>query len=95
MTDTPNTYGMRPASSRVDRFCDACGQVDSDPHHMVGHTDGTTTSRHMDCCQLAGCPDGTCDAVLTEAGDKRHTALVKHLTSGGADHANYTAKENG
>lgn len=93
MADHP--FGMRDASHRIERYCEACGQVDSAPHHVAALSDGSTTDRHMDCCQMAGCPDGTCDTVMTAAGDKRNDALVKHLTKGGADDANYTAKENG
>ena len=87
------SYGMRPQEHRVERFCDACGQVDSDPHHIAGQADGSTTDRHIDCCAAAGCADGSCDTVLAGAGDKRGDALVKHLTGGGAENANYTAKD--
>jgi hypothetical protein len=81
VADTPNTFGMRDASSRVERFCEGCGNVDADPHHVAANADGTTRSMHMDCCAHVGCPDGTCDRVLAEAGDKRHAALVEHLTN--------------
>jgi hypothetical protein len=48
----------------------------------------------MDCCALAGCPDQTCNTVIAAAGDKRNDALVRHISKGGADEANYTAKES-
>ena len=94
MADEPTTFGMRAQSHRVDRFCDACGQVDSAPHHIAALSDGSTTDRHMDCCALAGCPDQTCNTVIAAAGDKRNDALVRHISKGGADEANYTAKES-
>jgi len=86
-------FGQRDASHRIERYCDACGQIDNHPHHIAGHPDGSFTDRHLDCCSTAGCPDGSCTEILAEAGDKRGNALIKHLTSGGAEHANYTTKE--
>lgn len=43
--------------------------------------DDSLVMKHMDCCAEDGCPDGTCDALLGDAGDKRGDDLVAFLTS--------------
>jgi hypothetical protein len=78
---------------RESRVCDVCGQVDDHPRHIIHVAAGhpvtgapmdLTVTRHIDCCQGAGCPDGSCDVVLGHAGAKRGPDLVAHLESEGA-----------
>jgi hypothetical protein len=47
---------------------------------MAQISDGSTIMRHMDCCRVVGCPDGTCAEVTAGAEDKTGNALLKHLT---------------
>lgn len=53
---------------RVLRECDACHQVDDAGHHQVAVPDASgalvVESRHFACCAAAGCPDGSCNAIL-------------------------------
>lgn len=46
------------------RFCPVCRQADDHPRHVIWGQD-PNVARHMDCCREAGCPDGSCDAVLS------------------------------
>lgn len=45
-------------------------------------SDTSTQYRHMDCCAQAGCPDGSCTAIIGEVKGAQGDALVKKLTSG-------------
>jgi hypothetical protein len=74
----------RDPEHRVDQICHACGKWDKAPRHHHLAPDPVTggfvdRSMHIDCCSAAGCPDGTCDSILTEAGDKRNDALVAYV----------------
>jgi hypothetical protein len=69
------------AEERPERICDVCGLTDTDPRHVVGMDDGSTQTRHLQCCVTAGCPDGTCDTFMAEAGDVTGTELIDFLTS--------------
>jgi hypothetical protein len=40
--------------------------------------------RHLDCCRVAGCPDGTCNTQTAGAEELRGGALLAHLESLGA-----------
>ena len=42
--------------------------------------DTSSQDRHMDCCRVAGCPDGSCLRVTAGAEDKRGKQLLAHLT---------------
>jgi hypothetical protein len=66
------------------RSCDACWQSDEHPHHVHGLPNGSTQSRHMDCCAAAGCPDGSCLEVLART-PERGVALREYLTAGSVD----------
>lgn len=44
--------------------------------------DTGTSDRHMDCCRLAGCPDGSCTARTTGAEGLRGADLLDHLMKG-------------
>jgi hypothetical protein len=44
--------------------------------------DLTLIERHLDCCSDAGCPDGTCDAVLELVEDARGLDIVAALNPG-------------
>lgn len=99
--DSSLGFGMRPRSHRVERFCDACGQVDDHPHAIHCMPDGVIRDRHIDCCAAAGCPEGTCDQVeaanlKAAKGSQRMkgATLVKALEGGLADDLNYSAKGN-
>lgn len=102
------------AEARPMRICDACGQVDDHPRHVIAYapgdgvtpsevavkavelagplgvtdqvmrqiTDTSTMMYHMDCCRMAGCPDGTCNEVTAGAEDLKGDKLVRHLTKG-------------
>jgi hypothetical protein len=41
--------------------------------------DLTLIERHMDCCREAGCPDGSCDAVLDLVEDAHGLDIVAAL----------------
>lgn len=73
------------SESRVVRGCDRCGQVDDHPRHSAMIMQGDQLQelvRHMDCCSEAGCPDGSCDSILAQAGDRRGADLISFLTGG-------------
>jgi hypothetical protein len=63
------------------RGCDVCGLEDADPRHVVGMDDGTDQTRHLQCCAQVGCPDGSCDTLMAEAGDISGDELIDFLTS--------------
>lgn len=72
----------RISEDRPLRICDICGQTDDHPRHVVGLADGGTRMAHMDCCRVAGCPDGTCNEVTKGAEKKKGATLLTHLTGG-------------
>lgn len=52
-------------------------------------TDTSVQQRHLDCCAQTGCPDGSCDKIISETLPKGYVKgdkLRKHLTSGAVDH---------
>jgi len=68
---------------RVERGCDACGQVDDHPRHVrYDPASGNDQIRHLDCCAQAGCPDGSCPEILARVGDVRGASLISALTGG-------------
>lgn len=71
-------FGMRDPAHRVERYCDVCGKMDTDPRHVQALPDGTTVDRHMDCCRSRGCD--ICVSVTAGAEDLRGDDLVAHLT---------------
>lgn len=54
------------------RECDDCHEVDELGHHQVvvpGDDGGMVVeSRHFACCMAAGCPDGSCNQILSQQG---------------------------
>lgn len=52
------------------RECDDCHEVDELPHHQLVVPDDSggmiVESRHFACCAAAGCPDGTCNQILSQ-----------------------------
>lgn len=70
---------------RPRRFCDICTQADDHPRHVVVLEDGSTQTRHLDCCADSGCPDGSCVQVREGAEDLRGAALLEHLNGKGAE----------
>jgi hypothetical protein len=62
---------VQPEPVRALRECEECRQVDDLGHHQVVVPDASgnlaVTSRHFRCCAQAGCPDGSCNAILTGA----------------------------
>jgi hypothetical protein len=75
--------GMRPPGHRVDQLCHACGQFDKHPRHHVLtlNEDGGFLDQalHIDCCSLNGCPDGSCDRILTESNQQHGDLLVEFV----------------
>lgn len=49
---------------------------------IAASMDNETLTKHMDCCEADGCPDGSCTEVRKGAEDKKGAELVKHLTGG-------------
>jgi hypothetical protein len=47
--------------------------------------DQTLQLRHMDCCAEAGCPDGSCNAIVEKAKGKQNDELVRFITNGNVD----------
>ncbi|MGZ4465210.1 MAG: hypothetical protein ACXVW0_07625 [Nocardioides sp.] len=84
------TETIRPDDSRVTRRCDGCGQIDDHPHHLREHDDGTSTSKHHDCCEADGCE--VCADVNATHDGLTGDALVEHLTSGAVDHLTSTVE---
>lgn len=62
--------------TRTMMWCEACRQADTDPRHHVLTAEGKLVTQHMDCCRDAGCPDNSCDAILSESGEKRGVELL-------------------
>lgn len=56
---------------------------DLDPRDVVRIVtdlrDLSLIERHMDCCRDAGCPDGSCDAVLKDVKDAHGLDIVRKL----------------
>lgn len=44
--------------------------------------DHSTAMRHIDCCEQAGCPDGTCDQITADSGGLTGDDLLAYLTEG-------------
>ena len=61
----------QPEPARALRECDECHEVDDASHHQVVVPDAVgdlvVASRHFRCCAATGCPDGSCNAILTGA----------------------------
>jgi len=79
--------GHRPASDRRDQDCHGCGATDTHPRHLIANADGTTTVRHMDCCNCH-----VCVAHLDLAGEARGLALAAHLDEHADEHADAVAE---
>lgn len=62
------------------RFCSVCKQADDHPRHDVWGTD-PNVAPHLDCCASVGCPDGSCDVLIRNKGDKVGEAFAKSLGS--------------
>jgi hypothetical protein len=62
---------QQPEAARAQRECDACHVTDDLGHHQVAvpGEDGNLVveSRHFKCCAENGCPDQSCDQILTGA----------------------------
>jgi hypothetical protein len=62
---------QQPEAPRALRECDQCHVVDDLGHHHVVVPDAegglVAESRHFACCSAIGCPDGSCDAIVTGA----------------------------
>lgn len=60
---------VQPGSPpRAQRTCDECGVTDDLGHHQVVEPeDGVLRmfSRHFRCCADRGCPDESCQTILT------------------------------
>lgn len=81
----PN-YGMH--LPRENWTCSACGQTTTHLRHIIvaegahpitGEPMSLSVERHLDCCHVAGCVDGTCGVILDHAGDKRYDDLSHHV----------------
>jgi hypothetical protein len=67
-----------PSGSLVAKVAQAAPEADRD--RLVAELlDTGTSSRHMDCCRAAGCPDGKCDRVTAGLEDKRGKQLLDGL----------------
>lgn len=58
------------AQPRAQRECDECHVTDDLGHHQVvvpGDNGLEMLSLHFACCARRGCPDGSCDQILTGA----------------------------
>lgn len=73
--------GMREPGWRVDQRCDICGVYDKHPRHHHVNAQGLLTTRHMDCCHQAGCPDASCTRVLIASGRAHGEQLTAFLHS--------------
>lgn len=81
------TEGNRQVDQETGRISGQCGECageDDHPRHHV-FAQGRWTSRHMDCCAAAGCPDGSCGQIMADSGHAHGAALVAHLTGGRGD----------
>lgn len=62
---------QQPEPARAQRECDECHVTDDLGHHQVAVPDADGSliveSRHFACCAKAGCPDGSCNAIVTGA----------------------------
>lgn len=66
----------QPASERVQRLCDVCGQLDSDPRHVTAvgpDTPGTVPDNAF----LSALPDGVPALAIAELLDP--TTVVRHM----------------
>lgn len=64
----------------------ALAAADAQNHALVVSEllDTSTTMKHMDCCATDGCPDGSCDLVVSMAQGAKGPDLVALLTEGNA-----------
>jgi hypothetical protein len=69
----------RDPSVRLTRLCEACGQIDDHPHHIVAHASGPT-DLHMDCCAARGCD--VCAAALEAHGHAKGADLLASIQKG-------------
>lgn len=70
------------SEQRSTGVCETCRNEDDHPRHHH-YADGRWTSRHMDCCAQAGCPDGSCGRIMAESGRAKGAALIAHLVGKG------------
>ncbi len=64
----------------VQAVYDAKGLATADAVRIVNDLKDTSVQeRHFDCCRDAGCPDGTCDKVLTDTKNAHGIAIVQAL----------------
>lgn len=65
---------------RPQRTCDACGETDDWPRHMVASPDGEVEqSLHLDCCAAAGCPSNTCGDQIAGTEDLSGAELLEQI----------------
>lgn len=80
---TTPASNVRDPEVRIQRICDWCHQIDTDPHIHVLQADGTTLSGHHDCAAAAGNAKA---AQIVSAFEADPTPdILTFLQNGGAD----------
>jgi len=65
----PGPGSTEGTPSPVLRQCGVCHVSDTGPMHIAATVTGVVVfDRHFACCARVGCPDGSCDAIMAEAG---------------------------
>lgn len=57
------------------------GNPDEQGQGLIDLFDTAWIMRHLDCCRSVGCPDGTCNLVLADAGNAQGDDLVAYITT--------------
>lgn len=65
------------ASELMERTCDKCGVIDTEPHHVqykIGPGVAQSITKHVQCCATDGCPSCSTDMrwATQEGADLEH-----------------------
>ena len=78
MADPPPVRGWLPHE-----YCHSCRVYDKHPRHTHVGNDGSITHKHMDCCALDGCPNGSCADIVRSSAGRQGDQLKAWLHSAG------------
>jgi uncharacterized protein YgiB involved in biofilm formation len=76
---TAENDGKSDENLALEAVANAAGDVETVQAVLAAVQDTAALYKHLDCCAADGCPAGTCDSQLAEAGDKRNEELAAFL----------------
>jgi hypothetical protein len=76
---SPDTDAGASSKEVLDKALASAKNAEEKQAVLNAALDGYVLTKHMDCCAEDGCPDGSCDTILAEQGDKRGLDLAAAL----------------